>query len=275
MTSFQLTLQVVQILKKKAAIFFDIIQFNPINLVLLYKKCFLFGLNLVLQLQLIAFTRFNRQNILKQIIIFTLQLIRWGLIKSLLLLTPIPTPDKYNLRNGSCNSVKLVTLLCNGNEPKQRTGKLQLGSSFATSVNIRAICSWTLLLTHSTPNSIMFDAVVVVVVVVRVIFIGLPRGYKRVDDRVELTVPLPAKAVPLILPRVLPLVLPRVLPPLLRLIAVLLPWILLPRFDVGKPGRGFRIRVDFSARLAIDLEEKINMAIIKESRAAVSFLVEK
>lgn len=117
----------------------------------------------------------------------------------------------------------------------------------------------------------IFDAVVVVVVVVRVIFIGLPRGYKRVDDRVELTVPLPTIAVPLILPRVLPLVLPRVLPPLIRFIAVLLPWILLPRFDVGKPGNGLRLRDDFSARLDIDLQKEKTFALVSKSSPAVSF----
>lgn len=98
-------------------------------------------------------------------------------------LTFWPTPAKYNFRNGSCSSTKLVTLLSNGIEPRQRTGKLHVLSS-ATSLNMRSICSCTLLLTHSTPYSMILAVVVVVML------IGLPVWwYSRVDDRVELKLP--------------------------------------------------------------------------------------
>lgn len=93
------------------------------------------------------------------------------------LLTLWLVPAMYNCRNGSCSSNKLVTLLCNGIEPNKRTAKLHVASSLATSVNMRSICFWTLLFTHSTPYSMILAAVVVVVVVcmVRVTLIGFPR----------------------------------------------------------------------------------------------------
>lgn len=99
----------------------------------------------------------------------------------------------YNCLNGSCNSNKLVTLLCNGIDPRHRTAKLQVVSSFATSVNIRSICFWTLLFTHSTPYSMMLAAVVVVVVIVVVLvtLTGFARWwYILADERFEF-VPLP------------------------------------------------------------------------------------
>lgn len=77
-------------------------------------------------------------------------------------------------------SKRLDTLPRNGSEPRQRTGKQQLDSSFATSVNMRSICFCTLLFTHSTPYSMKLDAVVVVVVIVRVTFICL-----LAEERVE------------------------------------------------------------------------------------------
>lgn len=103
------------------------------------------------------------------------------------LLTLWPVPAMYNCRSGSCSSNKLVTLLCNGIEPNRRTAKLQVASSLATSVNMRSICFCTLLLTHSTPYSMILAAVVVVVVVVvvRVTLIGFPRWYTRPEERFE------------------------------------------------------------------------------------------
>ena len=117
---------------------------------------------------------------------------KWNRKKNKIKLTLWLVPAIYNFRSGSCNSNKLVTLLCNGNDPKHRTAKLQVVSSLATSVNIRSICFCTLLFTHLTPYSMILAAVVVVVVVVIVLvtLIGLLWRYTRDDDRLEL-VPRP------------------------------------------------------------------------------------
>jgi hypothetical protein len=66
------------------------------------------------------------------------------------MLTSCPAPLKYNCLSGSCNPIKLVTFVVNGNAPKYLIAKqvdpIEGGSSFAISVNIFSICACTLFL---------------------------------------------------------------------------------------------------------------------------------